>query len=64
MDEEKFWLRLALEESVKLQSHYAVLLNIHEGGNRMTFESADAWICRLKKLADEGQKTLNKRTAT
>ena len=41
----------ALEESVKLQSHYAKLLNQYDGGERMTFESAQAWIDRLAHLA-------------
>jgi len=41
-------LRLALEESVKLQSHYANLLNIHDGGHRVGFANADAWIQRLR----------------
>lgn len=40
-------LYAALHESVKLQSHYAGLLNMHDGGERRKFESADAWIARL-----------------
>lgn len=40
-------LRVALAESVKLQSHYAGLLNMYDGGQRMEFASADAWIARL-----------------
>jgi hypothetical protein len=43
-------LREALEESVKLQSHYANLLNCTDGGGRMTFENADAWVSRLEEL--------------
>jgi len=39
----------ALEESVKLQSHYAELLNMHDGGERIGFASADAWIDRLRE---------------
>ena len=42
-------LRKALEESVKLQAHYAELLNMHDGGKRMIFPTVDAWIERLKK---------------
>ncbi len=42
-------LRVALEESVKLQSHYASLLNLHDGGNRIGFTDADAWIARLRE---------------
>jgi len=40
----------ALEQSVKLQSHYAELLNMHDGGERLTFASADAWMERLASL--------------
>ena len=43
-------LRVALEESVKLQSHYAELLNFHDGGERMGFENAKAWMERLHAL--------------
>lgn len=38
----------ALEESVKLQSHYAVLLNMYDGGERHEFASAAEWIDRLR----------------
>lgn len=41
-------LRIALEESVKLQSHYAELLNMHDGGGRIGFDDAAAWIARLR----------------
>jgi len=40
-------LQYALTESVKLQSHYAELLNQYDGGKRMTFADADAWCTRL-----------------
>ena len=43
-------LRRALEESVELQSHYAKLLNMYDGGKRTQFDSADAWIKRLADL--------------
>ena len=43
-------LQRALEESVKLQSHYASLLNQYDGGLRLGFGSADAWIARLRTL--------------
>lgn len=46
----KFELYVALEESVKLQSHYADLLNIHDGGKRLQFKTVDAWIQRLKEV--------------
>lgn len=39
----------ALEESVKLQTHYAELLNMHDGGERIGFKSVDAWIDRLRE---------------
>lgn len=37
----------ALEESVKLQSHYAGLLNMHDGGDRKQFTDAQEWMDRL-----------------
>lgn len=37
----------AIEASVKLQTHYAELLNMHDGGERIGFASADEWINRL-----------------
>lgn len=50
-DAERKWmlvLMVALEESVKLQSHYAWLLNMHDGGERMQFPRATDWIVRLQ----------------
>lgn len=44
-------LRSALERSVNLQSHYASLLNVYDGGKRMQFADADAWLARLASLA-------------
>ncbi len=38
----------ALAESVKLQAHYAELLNMHDGGQRLIFPTVDAWLERLK----------------
>lgn len=43
-------LRAALESSVRLQSHYAKLLNMHDGGERIGFESAQQWLERLDEL--------------
>jgi hypothetical protein len=40
----------ALERSVKLQSHYAWLLNQYDGGNRIGFVNADEWLQRLATL--------------
>jgi hypothetical protein len=42
----------ALEESIRLQSHYAALLNMHDGGKRTPFADAAAWIARLKAMGD------------
>lgn len=43
-------MEAALAESVKLQSHYADLLNMYDGGKRMTFANADEWIARMALL--------------
>ena len=43
-------LKNALTESVKLQSHYAKLLNMHDGGKRISFESPEAWMARLEEI--------------
>lgn len=42
-------LKIALQESVKLQSHYGQLLNAYDGGTRLKFDSAEEWIKRLKQ---------------
>lgn len=44
-------LSAALDASVTLQSHYAELLNMHDGGKRMTFTTA-TWLARLKELRE------------
>jgi hypothetical protein len=41
-------LQTALDESVQLQSHYAHLLNLHDGGSRVGFANGAAWIRRLR----------------
>lgn len=41
----------ALHESVKLQAHYAELLNMHDGGRRLIFKDARAWLLRLRQQA-------------
>jgi len=43
-------IREALDESVKLQSHYARLLNMHDGGKRLEFKDSNEWMARLRKL--------------
>jgi hypothetical protein len=40
----------ALEESVKLQSHYAGLLNQMDGGRRLQFANGQEWEARLRFL--------------
>jgi hypothetical protein len=42
-------MKVALSESVNLQSHYAKLLNGYDGGERRTF-TVDAWLARLAEL--------------
>jgi hypothetical protein len=46
----EFRLQIALDEIVKLQSPYAQLLNQYDGGERMTFDSAEEWIKRLQTV--------------
>lgn len=41
-------LIVALDESLKLQSHYAELLNMHDGGQRKGFKNTAEWIARLR----------------
>jgi len=43
-------LEVALDESLKLQSHYAKLLNMHDGGKRIGFKTTEEWINRLKEI--------------
>ena len=50
-------LRIALEESVRLQSHYAKSLNVLDGGERIVFESAKEWIERLREIGRVPKKT-------
>lgn len=40
----------ALDESVKLQSHYAEILNDIDGGRRMQFADHEAWMNRIMNL--------------
>jgi hypothetical protein len=40
----------ALEESVKLQAHYAELLNMHDGGERLVFKTVAEWRERLTEV--------------
>jgi len=49
-------LRDALEQSVKLQSHYAGILNEYDNGRRIKFNTAQEWIDRLEVIADTEEK--------
>jgi hypothetical protein len=40
----------ALYESLRLQSHYAELLNMYDGGERRQFSTVDEWITRLREI--------------
>lgn len=40
----------ALDESLKLQTHYAFLLNGYDGGKRREFPDIQSWLARLKEL--------------
>jgi phage terminase large subunit-like protein len=40
----------ALNESVKLQSFYAKLLNMYDGGKRREFANTTEWIDRLIEI--------------
>ena len=48
-------LEAALKQSVELQSHYAELLNMHDGGQRLAFANVEAWLDRLAALKDAPQ---------
>jgi hypothetical protein len=43
-------LRLALNESLRLQCEYAGLLNQYDMGKRIQFQSVEDWIARLRKI--------------
>ena len=43
-------LLIALKESLKLQAHYAKLLNEYDNGERVVFENVGNWINRLRDL--------------
>lgn len=48
-------LRMALEESLKLQGHYASLLNAYDGGLRRQFVSVEEWVARLCEVGTPPQ---------
>jgi hypothetical protein len=43
-------LMIALRESLKLQAHYAQLLNMYDEGERRIFKTPHEWIARLKRI--------------
>ncbi len=45
-------LRDALTRSLGLQSHYAELLNMYDGGKRRGFKTADEWMDRLREIGE------------
>jgi hypothetical protein len=53
-DEKVSTLQRALVESVKLQSHYAGLLNQYDGGKRLQFRSGQEWIERINQTNTNG----------
>ncbi len=50
LEKEATELRMALRESLKLQAHYGRLLNAHDGGSRLIFETMDEWLERLRRI--------------
>jgi hypothetical protein len=48
--EETRRLRMALERSLRMQNHYAELLNAHDGGARLGFDTVEAWMERLDSV--------------
>jgi hypothetical protein len=43
-------LRRALRASLRLQAHYAQLLNQYDGGSRMIFADVPEWLARLREV--------------
>ena len=41
-------MQIALRESLKLQSHYAQLLNDWDGGKRHIFKSVGEWVAKIQ----------------
>ncbi len=50
--EENDRLSKALAASVKLQSHYAAILNDYDGGTRIVFADVGAWLKRLTEIGE------------
>lgn len=53
LEREATELRVALRESLKLQAHYGRLLNQHDGGERLIFDSMDEWLNRIREIRSE-----------
>lgn len=51
----------ALAESVKLQSHYAGLLNQYDGGQRIEFKDAEEWLARLAMTPEQRRADVEQR---
>lgn len=47
----------ALKESLKLQAHYAELLNHYDGGQRRIFKDPKEWLDRLKEIRERDSRT-------
>jgi len=43
-------LQYGLNESVKLQSHYAELLNMYDHGERIQFDTSEDWLQRIEQI--------------
>ena len=59
-DYSKEELEKALYESLKLQSHYAELLNMYDNGRRMQFDTVEKWIDRLRFIKQDKEKNHGK----
>lgn len=46
-------LQDALDKSVSLHGHYARILNMEDGGQRLQFHNGQDWIARLQTVAGE-----------
>lgn len=47
-------LKLALEEALRLNAHYASLLNQYDSGNRRGFATMEDWLKRLRDIRTRG----------
>ena len=56
--EENIYIK-ALQESLKLQAHYARLLNDWDGGRRHIFKSVGEWLRKLELIPSKEEKLNN-----